>query len=53
MLTAYRLSEKGLEEIVTPDLAALPPDTAWVDPHQPTLCERRRVRRRRRYRQRE
>ncbi len=41
MLTAYRLNEKGLEEIVTPDLAALPPDTAWVDLHQPTLEEDR------------
>ncbi len=41
MLTAYRLSEKGLEEILATDPAALPPDVAWVDLHQPTLDEDR------------
>jgi magnesium transporter len=41
MLTAYRLSEKGLEEIVNSDPAALLPETAWVDLHQPTLEEDR------------
>lgn len=41
MLTAYRLSEKGLEEVLAADPTALPPEIAWVDLHQPTLDEDR------------
>jgi magnesium transporter len=41
MLTAYRLNEKGLEEIVAGDPSTLPPETAWVDLHQPTMEEDR------------
>ena len=41
MLTAYRVSEKGLEEVVTGDPSALPADTAWVDLHQPSHDEDR------------
>jgi magnesium transporter len=41
MLTAYRLGEKGLEEVIATDPAALPPEVAWVDLHQPTLEEDR------------
>jgi magnesium transporter len=41
MLTAYRLGEKGLEEVVTSDPSAVPADIAWVDLHQPTLDEDR------------
>ena len=41
MLTAYRLSEKGLEEVLTTGPAELPADVAWVDLHQPSLDEDR------------
>jgi magnesium transporter len=41
MLIAYRLSEKGLEEVALGTPVELPPDTAWVDLHQPTLEEDR------------
>jgi magnesium transporter len=41
MLTAYRLGEKGLEEVSVADPSALPAGTAWVDLHQPTLDEDR------------
>jgi magnesium transporter len=41
MLIAYRLSEKGLEEVALGAPVELPPETAWVDLHQPTLEEDR------------
>ena len=41
MLIAYRLSEKGLEEVALGAPVELPAETAWVDLHQPTLEEDR------------
>jgi magnesium transporter len=41
MLTAYRLTEKGLEEAAPQDGAEIPPSTAWIDLHQPTVGEDR------------
>ena len=41
MLIAYRLSEKGLEEVALGTPVELPPDTAWIDLHQPTVEEDR------------
>jgi len=41
MLTAYRVSDKGLEEVVSSDPSVTPADTAWVDLYQPTLDEDR------------
>jgi magnesium transporter len=41
MLLAYRLTEKGLEEVAVSNPVNLPPETAWVDLHQPTLDEDR------------
>jgi magnesium transporter len=41
MLFAYRLAEKGLEEIVVEPGQEIPPGTAWVDLHQPTFEEDR------------
>jgi len=41
MLTAYRLGEKGLEEVAIGTPVDLPPETAWVDLRQPTVDEDR------------
>jgi magnesium transporter len=41
MLTAYRLTDKGLEEAAPADGAELPPSTAWIDLLQPTIGEDR------------
>lgn len=39
MLFAYRLGQRGLEEIVVDPGAAIPDDAVWVDLHQPTFEE--------------
>ena len=39
MLFAYRIGERGLEEIVVNPGADAPADAVWVDLHQPTAAE--------------
>jgi magnesium transporter len=39
MLFAYRIGERGLEEIVVDPGADAPADAVWVDLHQPTAAE--------------
>ena len=41
MLFAYRLGERGLEEVVVDSGEDLPADAVWVDLHQPTFEEDR------------